>query len=58
MEYADDIVLMHIHRHMQSKLNHLCSELMKASLRINISKTEPMRVNSTNSTPFNQFATH
>lgn len=37
---------------MQSKLNHLCSELMKASLRINISKTETMRVNSTNSTPF------
>lgn len=52
MQYADDIVLMHIHRYILSKLDHLYSESMKVSLKINISKTETMKVNSTNSIPF------
>jgi hypothetical protein len=45
--YADDICLIsHSQAHTQSKLNNLCSELKKAGLEINFSKTEELRVNT------------
>jgi len=48
MEYADDVCLVsHKYEHMQRKLDDLWKESKKASLEINSSKTEEIRVNTT-----------
>jgi exonuclease III len=47
LDYADDIVLLsHNHRDMQSKTDDLVNEAQKVGLKVNISKTKDLRVNS------------